>query len=182
MTGLLKPLPLLNGLLKPLPPLTGLLKPRPPLTGLLKPRPLLICRQVMQEFAGKGFRVLVARSVSDCREYLLEELLPSIALASNAAFTRSVYREFSIFLPFSELIPACPDHPHFTGAAFHLHLSPQFCGAAPPAMIYTSMVCSGMSTVAEAIAANHMGMKICGISCISNLACGMTDQPLSHKV
>ena len=24
-------------------------------------------------------------------------------------------------------------------------------------------------------------MKICGISCISNLACGMTDQPLSHK-
>jgi purine-nucleoside phosphorylase len=26
-----------------------------------------------------------------------------------------------------------------------------------------------------------MGMKICGISCISNLACGMTEQPLSHK-
>jgi purine-nucleoside phosphorylase len=26
-----------------------------------------------------------------------------------------------------------------------------------------------------------MGMKICGISCISNLACGMTDQPLSHS-
>lgn len=39
----------------------------------------------------------------------------------------------------------------------------------------------GMSTACEAIAANHMGMKICGISCISNLACGMTDQPLSHK-
>lgn len=39
----------------------------------------------------------------------------------------------------------------------------------------------GMSTVAEAIAANHMGMKICGISCISNLAAGMTDVPLSHK-
>ena len=38
--------------------------------------PCGICRQVMQEFAGKGFRVLVARSVSDCREYLLEELLP----------------------------------------------------------------------------------------------------------
>ena len=39
----------------------------------------------------------------------------------------------------------------------------------------------GMSTACEALAANHMGMKICGISCISNLACGMTDQPLSHK-
>lgn len=38
----------------------------------------------------------------------------------------------------------------------------------------------GMSTACEGIAANHMGMKICGISCISNLACGMTDQPLSH--
>lgn len=39
----------------------------------------------------------------------------------------------------------------------------------------------GMSTACEAIAANHMGMRICGISCISNLACGMTDQPLSHE-
>lgn len=39
----------------------------------------------------------------------------------------------------------------------------------------------GMSTACEAIAANHMGMKICGISCISNLGCGMTDQPLSHQ-
>lgn len=39
----------------------------------------------------------------------------------------------------------------------------------------------GMSTACEAMAARHMGMKVCGISCISNLACGMTDQPLSHK-
>lgn len=39
----------------------------------------------------------------------------------------------------------------------------------------------GMSTACEAVAANHMGMKICGISCISNLACGMTQQPLSHE-
>ncbi len=39
----------------------------------------------------------------------------------------------------------------------------------------------GMSTVVEAIAANHMGMKICGVSCICNLAAGMSAQPLSHK-
>lgn len=39
----------------------------------------------------------------------------------------------------------------------------------------------GMSTVVEAIAANHCGMKICGISCISNLAAGMSDKPLNHK-
>jgi len=39
----------------------------------------------------------------------------------------------------------------------------------------------GMSTVVEAICANHCGMRICGISCISNLAAGMTDSPLSHE-
>lgn len=38
----------------------------------------------------------------------------------------------------------------------------------------------GMSTACEAIAANHCGFKTVGISCVSNLACGMTDKPLSH--
>ncbi len=38
----------------------------------------------------------------------------------------------------------------------------------------------GMSTACEAIAAAHMGMKICGISCISNLAAGLTKKRLSH--
>lgn len=40
---------------------------------------------------------------------------------------------------------------------------------------------AGMSTAAEAVAANHMGMKVCGISCITNLGCGMQGQPLSHE-
>lgn len=39
----------------------------------------------------------------------------------------------------------------------------------------------GMSTVNEAIAANHMGMRICGVSCISNLAAGISDQHLCHE-
>lgn len=39
----------------------------------------------------------------------------------------------------------------------------------------------GMSTGCEAIAARHMGMQVCGISCISNLAAGISDKPLSHK-
>lgn len=39
----------------------------------------------------------------------------------------------------------------------------------------------GMSTVVEAIAANHCGMRICGISCISNLAAGMGEKPLCHE-
>lgn len=39
----------------------------------------------------------------------------------------------------------------------------------------------GMSTCCEAIVANHCGFKVCGISCISNMASGVTDKPLSHS-
>lgn len=39
----------------------------------------------------------------------------------------------------------------------------------------------GMSTAVEAVAANHMKMKICGISFISNLAAGISPVPLRHE-
>ena len=39
----------------------------------------------------------------------------------------------------------------------------------------------GMSTACEAVAARHMGMKICGISCVTNMAAGVSEKTLCHE-
>ena len=52
--------------------------------------------------------------------------------------------------------------------------------AAHPAITQLVLVCGGNRAACEAIAARHLGLEVCGISCVTNLAAGLGGEPLSH--
>ena len=65
-----------------------------------------------------------------------------------------------------------------------------YCGVSGPTyetpaeVRYLQMIgghAGGMSTVPEAIAANHLGLRVCALSCITNPAAGISKNRLSHE-
>ena len=70
------------------------------------------------------------------------------------------------------------------------HSSGVYCGVSGPTyetaaeVRYLSSIgghAVGMSTVPETIAAKHMGLRVCGISCISNMATGLSSTAITHE-
>ncbi|NLV82170.1 MAG: purine-nucleoside phosphorylase [Synergistaceae bacterium] len=83
------------------------------------------------------------------------EILKIIALKENLDFKTGVYMAFSgpSFETPSEIVMA-----RLLGADL-----------------------AGMSTVPEVIVANHMGIRVCGLSCVANAAAGITGNKLTHE-
>jgi purine-nucleoside phosphorylase len=70
---------------------------------------------------------------------------------------------------------------HLTSGVYACGFGPQYETPSEVRMLRTlGADLVGMSTVPEAIAARHMGARVLAISCVSNLAAGISDQPLSH--
>ncbi|MBU9742348.1 purine-nucleoside phosphorylase [Diplocloster agilis] len=93
--------------------------------------------------------------MSDVYDYKLRRIIKQTALEQNIPLQEGVYIQL-------------------TGPNFETPSEVRMCR-----MLGADAV--GMSTACEAVAANHMGMKICGISCVSNQAADAAKQPLTHE-
>jgi purine-nucleoside phosphorylase len=86
-----------------------------------------------------------------------------------------------------KLLAAMQQASTIAGVPLHQGIYVQFSGPSfeTPAEISMARIWGGdavgMSTAVEAIAGHHMGMRVCGISCITNMAAGITGEKLSHE-
>jgi purine-nucleoside phosphorylase len=87
----------------------------------------------------------------------------------------------------SKLIELCSKYLKKSGLTFHKGI---YCGVSGPTyetpaeVRYLQIIggrAVGMSTVPEAIAANHLGLRVCALSCLTNLAAGLSPNKLSHE-
>lgn len=128
----------------------------------MKPGTLLILRDQITCFVdspliGPNIPELGVRfpDMSEIYSKRLRDIATQVALEQKASFTTGVYLQLK---------------------------GPNYETPAEIAMARTlGADCVGMSTGVEAIAANHMGMEIIGISCITNLAAGISPNRLSEE-
>ncbi|MSR93317.1 purine-nucleoside phosphorylase [Clostridiaceae bacterium 68-1-5] len=106
---------------------------------------------------GKNLEELGTRfpDMSNVYDKDLQEVIRKVAKECDVAIQEGVYMQF-------------------TGPAYET-----------PAEVKLSRILGadavGMSTACEAVAAKHMGLQVCGISCITNMAAGILPQKLDHK-
>lgn len=122
---------------------------------------MLICDHIMMNIPspliGENIEQLGTRfpDMSEVYKKDLREKIKAAAAAQSIKLQEGVYIQL-------------------TGPSFETPAEIQACKALGADVV-------GMSTACEAVAANHMGMKVCGISCVANLAAGLSKTPLTHE-